>query len=523
MSGFTHRLTSFVALALGLMVSMVLGYFVTGAEGNVVRILSVVVAMGTFTWSVVRPMTGLYLLVVMAATLDLAKRFLILYDDYSLIDVAIVLSTAPITMVGVLLGCMFRPLLAGHWITRTQTRLVLFSILMAGGAFVLHYLSSKSLKTAVTDSANDGAYVLMLPIVYSLFYDKSQRDVMRFLSFCLAVFTPVALYGCWQFFAGFNDLEVEYLKSGLTQTENNLYEVRPRPFSTLNSITSFSLVMWFGLAVAFYFCFAYRWRGKLSDWLRLGAFLIGMFLSFARGAIVFGLLNLGALYVFRSRRWTRLCYVVGVASFMALVLNAGFIRDNLPVIQSFIPQSESDAGERFLTVSTFSDRLLGYQNVLGNPRSWTLFGKEINPLEEGYRSENYSHDALSQIILTRGIVFTSLLLIAVVGILCWAHGRVHALPGRNSRNFAAFLLSVVVLMLANNVAGYALHIYPVNLFFWLFVGFFYTVVHGSGLPEFPDADEPETDWDEVSSEQPMSGEGFPLAPARGASLTIQRR
>ena len=473
--GTTQRLILYVALFLGLIAAASMGYLVTGAEGNVVRVLSIVVGLGTFGWSVVRPRTGLHLLVIMAATLDLAKRFLVIYEDFSMVDVAVVLSVAPITMVGVFLGCLIQPLLLGERLPRTQFWLVLVSWAVVGLALVLHFLSSWSIKTAVMDSANDGAYVLLLPIIYGLFYDHSQRDVIRFFSFCLTVFTPVALYGCWQFFAGFNDLEVEYLKSGLTTTGANLYEDRPRPFSTLNSITSFSVLMWFCLVVAFYFAFVHRWRHKLSDWLRPIVFLVGMVLSFARGAMTFGLLNLGVLFLFRSPKWTRLAYATGLILFVVLISNAELIRDNLEVIQSHLPQSQGATSEKFVSIYTFSDRLLGYQNVLGNPRSWSWFGLGVNPLEEGVNSEFYSHDALSQMILKRGILFTLFFLGMIAAILRWAHGRVWKLPEGPRRNFAAFLLSTIVLTVASNLAGYILHIYPVNLFFWMFVGFFCVV------------------------------------------------
>ena len=49
------------------------------------------------------------------------------------------------------------------------------------------------------------------------------------------------------------------------------------------------------------------------------------------------------------------------------------------------------------------------------------------------------------------------------------------MPEGPRRDFAAFLLSTIVLTLASNLAGYILHIYPVNLFFWMFVGFFCVV------------------------------------------------
>ena len=483
MPGTVHRFGLYLALFLGLIMASIMGYLVTGSEGNVVRVLSMVVGLCTFVWAVVRPRTGLHLLVIMAATLDLAKRFLIIYEDFSMVDVAIVLSVAPVTMVGVFLGCLLQPLLLGKRLPRTQFWLVIISWGVAGLALVAHFLSSRSIKTAVVDSANDGAYVLLLPILYGLFYDRSQRDIMRFLSFCLAVFVPVALYGCWQFFAGFSDLEVEYLQSGLTITGANLYEARPRPFSTLNSVTSFSVLMWFCLAVAFYFCFAHRWRHRLGDWLRPVVFLVSMMLSFARGAMAFGVLNLGVLFLFRSSKWTRLAYAVGLSLFVLLVINAGLIRENLDVIQSYLPQGGGATGEKLLNTYTFSDRLIGYHDVLGNPQNWSWFGLDVNPQEGGYDSGFYSHDAISQMILNRGIPFTLLILGMIAVALRWAHGRVWQLPEGPDRDFAAFLLSMIVLALSNNLAGYVLHIYPINLFFWMFVGFFCVVCLA---PTYPD-------------------------------------
>ena len=65
-------------------------------------------------------------------------------------------------------------------------------------------------------------------------------DVKRLIKFCLIVYIPVALYAIWQQIFGLSDFEFNYLQTGYTITVGLLDDVRPRPFSTLNSVHALS-------------------------------------------------------------------------------------------------------------------------------------------------------------------------------------------------------------------------------------------------------------------------------------------
>jgi len=72
----------------------------------------------------------------------------------------------------------------------------------------------------------------------------SPESVAKFTRFIILAFLPVAAYGIYQQVYGFQEFEIEYLKTpGLTIEIKQLEANRVRAFSTLNSPTSLSVVV----------------------------------------------------------------------------------------------------------------------------------------------------------------------------------------------------------------------------------------------------------------------------------------
>jgi hypothetical protein len=95
------------------------------------------------------------------------------------------------------------------------------------------------LLAGLQDVANSAAYFPLMLIAGMLF---SKPEYVKLIKFCLIIYIPVALYAIWQQIYGLNDFEINYLQTGYTITVATLDDVKPRPFSTLNSAHALSVM-----------------------------------------------------------------------------------------------------------------------------------------------------------------------------------------------------------------------------------------------------------------------------------------
>jgi hypothetical protein len=204
----------------------------------------------------------------------------------------------------------------------------------------------------------------------------------------------------------------------------------------------------------------------------MAVYLAGLIASTSRSSLFLVMIALLGFVCFRSRRGTQLLYAGLVASFIAMVLMANTLLVNLDRIQDHISDSTGDGQlvRQLSRVGTFSDRLLGFQNLTANPDVYTLFG------HGGTRGANrndelYSHDVVSNILVKHGVV--ALLAIMIVGgmLLVRLHKRVLCIEDRHHRLLAAGLLSLAFSFFPlSAISGSVIAVFPVNTMLWLCFG-----------------------------------------------------
>src|SRR5207249_4526592 len=104
-----------------------------------------------------------------------------------------------------------------------------------------------------------------------------------------------------QYLFGLSSFEIAYLRSGLTMIGPNLDDVRPRPFSTLNSTHAYSCVMAFMMVLSGHFVAR---EGKRRNWrvvVIMLTYAVALLLSMGRGAIITGFGMIVFAKMFRSR------------------------------------------------------------------------------------------------------------------------------------------------------------------------------------------------------------------------------
>lgn len=529
---FEERLWLSVATVAGLFAAMILGLVGVGFAGNPVKNLMVIGGGGMLIIASLKPHFGIYVLIVVSACLDLVKRSVMLFGIGSMADVAGVLAVAPMILVGIFLGVfVLHPIFTKRMLNQDERRLALFAMAPIGIALARGSLRNEFGMDTLGAITNQSAYLLLLPIVFALYRRKGLADITKLLRFLITVFIPVALYGIHQYVFGLAQFEIDYLRSGLTMTVENLYDIHPRPFSTLNSPHSFCIAMGVMFILSLSICLnsVKATRGFLSTkgrFLLPPMFLIACVLSLGRAGWVVSGLGILGLFAFQNRVRTVLFYTTFIGLFSLLVWKADYIYAKLDYIQQMLPGG-SDFKEQAFRIGTYSERLFGFQNVFTNRSMWTWFG---NP-SLSYRSgnnvarEDVVHDTLGQILVDYGFVGLAVIVITFAGALIYVHRRLLAIRDRSAAGLGrGFLSAGMAVIFGGMLTGNHVGLFPINMLFWCMAGALFTLTKLSS--EFSGgASHPPDPLYSLAGKAPMSQRGeapVPLGRASRAGRTLKR-
>ena len=490
-----ERLHVIVGTVLGLAAAVGIGLFAVGYGGNPIKSLMLILGGITMIVATLRPKVGLYMLILSSAFLDLIKRLLLTFGVSSTSDVAGVLATAPMILIGTFLGaCVLHPIFTKRMLDKTGRRLALGALGLIGIAIAVGFRQATSIVELLGTVANQVAYALLLPVVYVLYRGKGIQEFEKLLRFSALAYIPVAIYGIFQFWFGYSRFEIEYLSSGLTITAINLYDIHPRPFSTLNSPHAYSTLMWFMTVCCIGLGFQLRGENRTPRWLPL-LYISSLLLSFVRGAIVLAAINLLMGRWFKTRKGTITFYCIALTAGTFLIGFSEFLLDRLDWFQTFLPGG-SDWQQVAFRLGTISDRLQGYQSVLLNPKMYTAFGHGVSNevMKFTFEEEGFNHDVLSSTLFRFGVVGLVMLL-SFCGFILWRiHSAVWRVQDREKKALGTTLVSIFVLILMSHIGGPSYHVFPINLFIWLFLGLTIMVCNvseenGGEVPKATGADE----------------------------------
>jgi hypothetical protein len=476
LSSERNVLAQFIVPVIGCGLSLLIGFHLVNLDENRMSSLMRMVGVGGFLVGAVSPRMGLYLLVILCGYLDFTKRLLLFFGDVTSSDLVTVLSVAPLTMAGIMTGVIIYIALRRIQLQWLDWRLIVLIVLAEVGFFLVKLRDGGGLMSALVNAANTGVYLPLVVLVGVLL--PSPEKLLAFLRYALMVFAPVALYGIWQSIFGLADFEYQYLISGLTQTVGNLDDVRPRPFSTLNSPHSFSVAMaiWFLIALMQNYKSLREANCGLSvSWVRRFLpllFFTASIISLGRTGWCIWFLGLIGMVAFRNGTRTVLFYSSFVILFLLLIFNARFVYEHLNDVQYFV-DTDSVFGQQALRLGTYSERLYGYMNVFNNPDLITWFGNSDLAYGNGavQRQQEIVHDALGQLLVGYGLVGLAIGLTCAILFLFHAHRYVLRLSSYRSQAFSTLLLSAIIGVLGSAMlTGSPLYIFPINFIFWFLCG-----------------------------------------------------
>lgn len=457
-----------LALMLYALVSILL------TEGNQIGYLCKLLLFTGFIFGIVSPRGTLLVWFVSCGYLDLLKRLMVFSGRIFQDDLFYVLGVAPATFGGIVVGVLVHSFFGRLQLSKTHLGFFVISFLVViTSALMSMRASGMSLRALGPDVANNGVYAFMLFVIPLLYPDR--HSVLRLLRFVIIGWLPVMAYGVYQQMYGFQDFEIEYLMKGLSMEIKQLFTDRVRAFSTLNSPTALGTIGGALTVAALVLGVKPQKQGNKRVLAMPAAasialiYMAGMMSSTVRTSLLIPFASLAAAWAFRYRGITWLLYSVLILMFVLLLLSADFILNRIYVWNDLATTGllSRILGQEMTTIGTFSDRLIGFRNILTNPEAYTLFGygsgRGVDPSDP-----LYNHDLLSNLIVRYGCV--PLTIIGLIGffVVRHIHTAVHQIPSFDDRSLAAASLGISFAVFAvSMLSGNVLSTFPNNVVFWL--------------------------------------------------------
>ena len=312
-----NRNSNVLVQILGMLLGLYAIFSVMLTEGNSISELCRILMVAGFLFCALSPRLGLFVWLVSSGYMDLLKRLMVSTGRISQMDLYFVLGIHPMMMaglcVGVVLGAITGRFNLGGWHFKRLLAAVVI-MLLAGLAAARE--KGMSLSSILPEIANNGFYAILIFLVPVLL--PNLKEVLQILRTLVIAYIPVAIYGIYQQYAGFQDFEIEYLMTGLSIEIKQLLSDEVRAFSTLNSPTALG----FASGACFTFALilgghrdqnAARFRFPSMVAAGLMVLFVGAWLSStARSAAVAIPMALLARYCFSDARRTRVFYITAV-------------------------------------------------------------------------------------------------------------------------------------------------------------------------------------------------------------------
>ena len=468
-----------IAIIGGMLIALYVASSILMDEGNQLAGLFFYMLVASGVLGVIAPRLSFFLFVFECGYLDLFKRLMVFAGSITFTDLFWVLGIAPVTVAGITLGLMARMLFGRIGADAGDVRRLIMAVLINLVMGLLTFAKGGGIGGTAREMANSSSYTLLLFIVPLLF--RTPEEVVKCTRFILFMFVPVLAYTIYQRLFGFQEFEIEYLKTGLSIEIKQLEATRVRAFGTLNSPTSVSVVA-SSIAAMAYGLFKISGRDRklgigLPAMIILGVLGVGAWAaSTVRVGVLLIPVALIGTMVFSSPGKTRVFYAVLVTAFITLVVSSSFLYGNIESWTQAI--ATMVGGDSYLTemlnMNSYKDRLNGFSNVLMNPDAYTMFGMP-NGVED---ANGVVHDPLSAALLNYGVIPLAFIMVCVLIFMKRLHGLVFGIEDRTRQLLAAaFLANAAGNIVVSIVNGSLIGTFPVNVFLWVSFAFVLSLRH----------------------------------------------
>ncbi len=456
-----------------ILVGIFMAVFVsTNAAGGIAALVPLITVILTLL-ALINPRAGIFGLAALVIWVDEFKRLAVYYGGAYSTTVIQTLAMPFIVLAalnaGFLLNIMFRKV-------KIDRLGIMIYIVGAIIGLVIFKTMAGSFAERGQRAANIVGYLTLIPIACAYF--KSFDDWRKFFAFQVIVALPAAAWAIKQYYFGFDQIEWEYARSGLSKVHySQMFAFdKPRVFGFFGSASALGCV---AIYCAFTWWHSFRFGEKRLFWF-LSAILLSwvLIVSTQRAALLYPLIVLVAAFAFRTRARVIALYSTGFILVFLGIFNAKYLlNDGIDNTNRFLANFGGGSwGEQVLKVSTFSDRLRGWER-LGRLESWSILGtgkQTFSSVTVGFdvNSSDYSHDVINRILINYGVI--GLLCVAIPGaiLLGALHSTVFVQRDKQDRNDTAFAIALSLPMIFMSfLGGDNFNANPINLQIWTaFVG-----------------------------------------------------
>ncbi|RYD86108.1 MAG: hypothetical protein EOP84_00080 [Verrucomicrobiaceae bacterium] len=464
-------ITKILFIALGILAALYVMISILTSGSNALSESMIYLGIFGVIIAFLNPKLGMAFLFLLGNYLDLIKRFLVVGGTFSWTDIIRTLAIPPI-----ITGMIFISLSIRHFRTTNQTW-PWFRFMIAGVICGLVSLSSlmsgDTLQNIAQSIANSALYAGY--ICYAAFLYKDNHAHKHLFRYLIIIFAPVAIYSWVQLTYGYNLVEMEYARSGFTVSTQPLLhpsEVEyKRIFSTMNSSGAYTLVGSTLSIFAILFGFRQGFLGRIAGFIFAAVCLSSQIPGAGRTGWAITIVTFVAYFVFKSGRFTIATYFATVVFSALFLLNADAVGEWL-VVNTQGVAGDSDFSQRASNMGTFTTRTMGITEWMTNESYFSWFG-----LPKAEIIQAGAHDLVGQIYVSSGIVGLTLAATIGASILFYLHRNLLLISDTNNKQLASFYMANIFAILFSGIfSGSSLHIFPLNLYFWLMVGLLFQII-----------------------------------------------
>lgn len=454
----------------GCLLSMLLTYQILySPTGGVAMLISSLGATAVMA-AIINPRTGLYLTAFSTVYLEFGKKLAVYYGEVSPRTLIQVLMVSIACLAGTYLGIFFRAFIF-RTITLQRSNILLF--LLTGAITGMLFVSARG-DGGVTGAAqiaiNGGLYIGLIPTMAILLSEK--EAALKFIRFIFWILLPWPIWGIRQYFFGYTQLEWSYALTGLSPVSSRII-IDPNEIIGLGSNAGSYAIITVFAAFGFWHAFFFKSR-RLLYFLAGVLFYAGCIFSNHRTILIFPVMALAFYWFCLRPSRTIAAYVIGMSIFLAGVLSSGWLLANIDNINSFTTELLPGKLGQSLSVSTYSERLYGWQRFLV-PESYSLLGRLgagwSGPATSAEAAQEYNHDLINKILINFGVVGLLVAGILLLVLVRAVHRLVFSAPDSDTKHCTAIMIACVIPLLALSfIGGGSLNANPNNLVCWAMMG-----------------------------------------------------
>ena len=375
----------------------------TGGVSGLIKIVGVGGAILTFF----KPRIGIYIITVETCYLDYFKKLGTYHGTASQLTVIEILSMSMLTIGMLWLSMILTVGFTRFKLNRTQWNLIIGIVIVAVMLIAIGGLEAKALQDVV-----NGAGILGITLAITLYYDNPSEQAIKYLRHLLFILLPWPIMGLYQYYFDYSLMDYWYNSTSLSVTNKPLEELtiyygfRP-PLGFASNAYAFACVGgMYGLSLWHAIAFKVHRKKYLAMFIFC---FITILHTEARTAMILPLLIIIFFLLLKNKILT----MASLIGFTLVIFTVIICADS---ISRWIDENNTafmiEGYESKMTLNTLQARLVPLME-LRNTENWSLIGvaslDEIKASDFGERF--YSHNFLTKILYSTGIVGLSLILI----------------------------------------------------------------------------------------------------------------